>query len=36
VLGHAWLAEAKAVDELPDGPLAVAEQIEDREPARLG
>jgi hypothetical protein len=36
VLRHRWLAEAELLDELPDGPLAVAEQLEDRQPARLG
>jgi hypothetical protein len=36
VLRHGWLAEAELLDELSDGPLAVAEQIENRQPARLG
>jgi hypothetical protein len=36
VLGHSRLAEADAVDEFADRPLAVAEQIEDLKPPRLG
>jgi hypothetical protein len=36
VLRHCWLAEAELVDELPDGPLAISQQIEDRQPTRLG
>jgi hypothetical protein len=36
VLRHCWLADAELLDELPDGALAVAEQVEDRQPARLG
>jgi hypothetical protein len=36
VLRHRRLADWKALHELADRPLAVAEQIEDREPARLG
>jgi hypothetical protein len=36
VLRHRWLAQTQLLDELPDGPLAVAEQVEDRQPARLG
>ncbi len=35
MLGHGRLADAEAVDELADRPFAVAEQIEDRQPARL-
>jgi hypothetical protein len=36
VLRHRWLAQTQLLDQLPDGPLAVAEQVEDRQPARLG
>jgi hypothetical protein len=36
MLGDGRLADAQAVDELADRPLAVAEQIEDRQTARLG
>ena len=36
VLRHRGLAEAELLDELPDRPLAVAKQVEDLEPARLG
>jgi hypothetical protein len=36
MLGHGGLAEADAVDELADRPFAVAEQIEDLQPPRLG
>jgi len=36
VLRHRWLAEAELLDEVSDGPLAVAEEVEDRQPARLG
>jgi hypothetical protein len=36
VLGDGRLADAKAIDELGDRTLAVAEQIEDRQPPRLG
>jgi hypothetical protein len=36
VLRHRWLAEMELLDELPDGPFAVAEQAEDRQAARLG
>lgn len=36
VLRDRRLTEAEVVDEFADGPLAVAEQIEDREPPRLG
>jgi hypothetical protein len=36
VLRHRRLADAELLDELPDGPLAVAEEVEDRQPARLG
>jgi hypothetical protein len=36
MLGHGRLADAEAVDELADRPFAVAQQIEDRQPARLG
>jgi hypothetical protein len=36
VLRHRWLAEAELLDELPDRPLAVAEQVEDSQSARLG
>jgi hypothetical protein len=35
MLGHGGLADPEAVDELADRPFAVAEQVEDREPARL-
>jgi hypothetical protein len=35
MFGHGRLADAKAIDELTDGPFAVAEQIEDRQPARF-
>jgi hypothetical protein len=35
MFGHARLAEAEAVDEFADWPFAVAEQIEERQPARL-
>ena len=36
MLGHRRLADAEVVDELADRPLAVAKQIENRQPARLG
>jgi hypothetical protein len=36
MLGNGGLADAEAVDELADRAFAVAEQIEDREPAGLG
>jgi hypothetical protein len=36
VLGHSRLAEAEAVDELPDRLFAVAQEVEDLKPPRLG
>lgn len=36
VLGDGGLAEPQRCDELPDGPFALAQQLEDRLPARLG
>jgi hypothetical protein len=36
VFRHRRLAEAQLLDELPDGPFAVTEEVEDRQPARLG
>jgi hypothetical protein len=36
VLGDAGLADLKAIHDLADRPLAVSEQIEDRQPSRLG
>jgi hypothetical protein len=35
MLGHGRLADAEAVDELPDRPFAFPKQIEDRQPTRL-
>src|SRR4051794_15140876 len=35
MLRHGRLADAEAVDELTDRPFAVAEQIDDRQAARL-
>ena len=35
MFGHGRLADAEAIDELTDGPFTVAEQIEDRQPARF-
>src|SRR5262245_66431850 len=36
MFGHGRLAHADTVDELADRPLAVTEQIENRQPTRLG
>jgi hypothetical protein len=36
VLRHCRLAEGKAVDELSDRPLAVAQQLENRNPTGFG
>jgi hypothetical protein len=36
VFRHGGLAEAELLDELSNGPLAVTEQVEDRQPARFG
>ena len=36
VLGDGGLAEPEAINELANGPLALAEQIQDREPPALG
>ena len=35
VFGHGRLADSEAMDELADRPFAVAEQVEDRQPARF-
>jgi hypothetical protein len=36
MLRDGWLADAEAIDEVADRPFAVAEQVEDRQTARLG
>jgi hypothetical protein len=35
MLGHGRLADAEAIHQFADRPLAVAKQIENRQPARL-
>lgn len=35
MFGDRWLAETEALDELADGPLVFAEELEDGQPARL-
>src|SRR5919197_1538082 len=36
VLGDRWLAQGQPVDELADGPLAWAQEVEDSAPVSLG